>query len=98
MSQGFGNGQVGVMELNVLADQPNGYGLFQMPDLSYQILPFIKNRPVCLQIQFTADDIGKVLLFQHQRSLIKMLQGSVLYYAVSLDVAEESQFVKYVLF
>ena len=86
------------MELNVLADQADGYGLFQMPDLFYQILPFIKIRLACLQVQLPADDVGKVLLFQHQRSLVEMLQSSVFHYAVSLDVAEESQLVKYVLF
>ena len=88
VAQRFRHGEVGVVQLHILAHQADPYALRLVADPLHQFLPVLQCRRGGFQSQFPAGHRGKARLLQHQRRGVQRGQGRVLDHAVVLDVAE----------
>ena len=88
MAQCLGNGQIGIVELDILAHKTDGHILIPGIDLMQHPIPVGQINVGSVDVQLPADDGGKVLLFQHNGGLIQAGQGDILNDAVRLHVAE----------
>ena len=88
MAHGFGYGEVGVVQLHILAHQPDLHHMLARLDALDHLRPLGQLRLGRVDMQLTADDLGKRRLFQHQRRFVEVGQGDVFNYTVGLDVAE----------
>ena len=86
------------MELYILSNQPNTDFLRPVPDPFYHLFPVSQIRRRRLQMQLSADYIGKTGLFQHQRRFIKIPQCSVFNDTILFYVAEQGNFPENGLF
>ena len=94
VAQGLRHGQIGVVQLHILAHQADGDLSVQALDPLYQGLPLVQRRSSRPEPQLPADDQGKVVLLQHQRRLVQHRQGQVFDDAVGFDVAEHGDLVE----
>ena len=86
------------MQLNIFAHKTDGDTLLQMINPLYQLLPLVQHRLWSLKPKLTADNAGKVLLFQHQRGFIQIGKRNILDDAVGLNIAEQADFLEDALF
>ena len=89
VAQRLRHGKVGVVQLDVLADQTDAHGLRAVVDLFDHAHPLGHVRRRRFDVQLAADDVGEVVLFQHQRRLVQHGNRAVLDHAVGLYVAEQ---------
>ena len=94
MAQSLGNGQVGIVELDIFAHQTDGDGFASVVDPADQRIPFIQIRFRGLQPQLPADNAGEMLLFQHQRRFIQHRKCDIFNNTIRLDVAEHADFLE----
>ena len=94
MAQSLRHGEIGVVELDVLANKADGDVLAAVSDFLHHLNPFRQLRLGGLQTQFPADNAGQIGLFQHQRGFIQHGQGDILNDAVRFDVAEHADFLE----
>ena len=66
----FCYGKISIMQLHIFSDDCNLYCFFPVLDPVYHLLPFCHIRLWCINRQFAADNIRKMLCFQHQGCFI----------------------------
>ena len=88
MAQGLGHGQIGIVQLHILAHQANGHGLVPGADFMEHGVPLCQIDLGGIDIQLPAHNAGEILLFQHDGGLVQAGQGDVLNNAVRLHIAE----------
>jgi len=86
--------QIGVMQLHIFSHQANGNLLIPIANPLHQLLPLPQIRLRRIQVKLSAYCVRKVLLFQHQRSLIQIGQCSVFNNTVLADIAKQRNFLK----
>ena len=86
--------EIGVVQLYILADKPDGHGLRAIADALQHIVPVAHVDRGRVDAQLTADNRGEIALFQHDGRFIQHGQGDVLNHAVRLDIAEHRNFAE----
>ncbi len=94
VAQGFHHREVGVVELHILAHQGDVHLLFPVADLLHHLQPFGHIRLGGFQAQLPADDVGKVVLLQHDGRLVQHRDGQVFNDAVGAHIAEQGNFLE----
>ena len=98
MTQGFGNGNISILQSNVFADYRDSYLLvifFQ--DAGHHIMPALHILRLVLHFQLAQDNGIKSLLLHEHRYLINASCGKVLNNCVGVYVAEHSHFFAHFL-
>ena len=98
MTQGFGNGNISILQSNVFADYSDSYLLvifFQ--DAGHHIMPALHILRLVLHFQLAQDNGIKSLLLHEHRYLINASCGKVLNNCVGVYVAEHSHFFAHFL-
>ena len=94
VAQSFRNGKIGVVQADIFAHQSDAHRAAAVLDARQHLVPFGHvRRGQVVEVQFTAHDIGEVMLFQHHRRLIEDGHGQVLNDAVGLDIAEQRDLI-----
>ena len=94
VAQGLHHREVGVVQLHILAHQGNAGQLLPAADALYHLQPLGHVRLGGLQLQLPADNVGEVVLLQHNGGLIQHGDGQVLNNAVGPHVAEQGDLVE----
>ena len=71
MAQGLGHGQIGIVQLHILAHQANGHGLVPGVDFMEHGVPLCQIDLGGIDIQLPAHNAGEILLFQHDGGLVQ---------------------------
>ena len=93
VAQGFGDGQVGVMKLDVLAHQGDGRLVFQALGAGDQLLPLGEVRVLAADLELAADQPGQSFLLKHQRHLVQLRRVQVGDDCVLVHVAEQADLI-----
>ena len=88
MAERLRHGQVGVMQLHVLPHQADLYGVVLVADTLHHFDPVLQVRLRGVNMQFPADNSGKVGLLQHEGRGVEDWKGDVFDDAVRFHVAE----------
>ena len=94
MAQSLGYGEIGVVELYILAYKSDGDCFAAAFDGCDHGLPLAQIRLRGGQMQFPADNGGKLRLFQKQRRFIEYRKGQVFDNTVRLHIAEVGNFTE----
>ena len=94
MAHCFGNREICVMELNILADKTDMYNMLAILDSVNKVCPLCEVCRRSINIKLTANDGGEVCLFKHERCFIKIRDSDIFDYAVRLNVAEHGNFLE----
>ena len=94
VAQSLRHRKIGIVQLNILAHQPDMYFLFPVFDSSDHLLPFGQVRLGSVNVQFSANDPRKIGLFQHQGRFVQVRKGDIFDHAVGLYITEQRDLVK----
>ncbi len=88
MAERLGNGEIGIVQLDILPDQADGHGPVGGSAALNHGLPLTKLGGPGPKTQLAADDQGEIVGFEHERRLVQVGKRSVLDDAVRPDIAE----------
>ena len=88
MAECLGDRQIGIVELDILADQGDRNVLRTVVDAVEHLVPFGEVDLGCMNMELAADDGGEIALFQHDRRFVQHGQRDVFDHAIRLDIAE----------
>ena len=94
VAQRLGDGQIRIVQLHVFAHEADRHAVRAAADALEHGIPLGHIRRGRVDVQLTADDLGKAVLFEHDRCLIQHGDGHVFDHAVGLDVAEQGDFAE----
>ena len=94
VAQRLGDGQIRIVQLHVFAHEADRHAVRAVADALEHGVPLGHIRRGRVDVQLTADDLGKAVLFEHDRCLIQHGDGHVFDHAVGLDVAEQGDFAE----
>ena len=94
VAQRLGDGQVRIVQLHIFAHEADRHAARAVADALEHGVPLGHIRRGRVDVQLTADDLGKAVLFEHDRCLIQHGNGHVFDHAVGLDVAEQGDFAE----
>ena len=89
VAQRLGNGEIRVVQLHIFAHEADRHAVRAAADALKHGVPLGHVRRGRVDVQLAADDLGKAVLFEHDRRLIQHGNGHVFDHAVGLDVAEQ---------
>ena len=89
MPQRLGYRKIRVVQLDVLADQPDGHTALRAVNLVNQRFPVREVRRRCFDTELSAYDVREMMRFQHQRCFIQYRDGDVFDDTIRLDIAEQ---------
>ena len=92
--QRLGHGEIGVVQLDIFADEANLDRALARFDARHHVRPFGQIGRGRVDSQLAADDGGEVRRLQHQRRLIQAGERDIFDDAVRLDVAEHRNFAE----
>ena len=92
MMQGLGDRQIGVVQLDILADQGDLDPALPGVHAREHAGPFAKVWRGRVDAEFPADDIGQMAALQHERCAIQLGHRAVFNDAVGCDIAEQRNF------
>ena len=98
MAQSLGHGQIGIVELDILSNQAHGNGFIPGGDLVKHPFPVGQVDIGGIDVEFPADQGGKMLLLQHHGGLIQGGQGAVFNDAVLFHIAKQGDLLENALF
>ena len=98
MPQRLGYRKIRVVQLDVLADQPDGHTALRAVNLVNQRFPVREVRRRCFDTELSAYDVREMMRFQHQRCFIQYRDGDVFDDTIRLDIAEQRDFFKNAFF
>ena len=93
VSQRLGDGQIGVVQLNVFADHGDLHRAFGVSCPFQHRVPLAHIRLSRIKSEFAADDRREVFALEHDRRLIEQRHGDVVDHAVAVDVAKHRDLV-----
>ncbi len=94
VAQGLHHGEIGVVELHILAHQSDAHVPLAAADPLHHAQPLGHVRLGSGKIQLPAHDVRKVAFLQHNGGLVQHRDGQVLNDAVRPHVAEQGDFLK----
>ena len=95
MGQSLGHGEIGIVQLHVFSHQCDPHCILRVMNGVHEFPPFFQIRLPRFEPQLRADQIGKMLFFQHERHFIQGFQRPVLNHALGADVAEQRNLVEH---